>query len=687
MSKRARAQPDFLPRNIHLRLPSPASKIMSDPNIPMDEQDMLIADEVMRASFAHGDAPAAAANAYDDDDDALLQAAINASLADQDRVPTSGKRSSSEASARQQRSDIAGSSTSQRKESRSSSSARAAASGPIRNKKSRSANRPESGPSTPSPILASSSAVPHGSPRRRHRVSAAHDHETSTARLSGWNNSGIRMNSETGRAHTPPTGPTAAASSSSRGGTAPSAPSMRNRALSSMSVDEDGGNAATSQRASSTNTIAESFLPDEQAFDNELEALMSGPSGARARRRSQAQNGGGRRSFGAGSGSGTPMSASYERNGGASARRSSEHRSPLLGAYSNAATTGTGDDSVEFIGAYSAPNARSGPSFAQASRSVDSDVELLPESYGSGSARRSPFLHPALRSANLDDIPQDDDDGDLQLGEGMLSGTNARAAQNADDDDDEDDFEVTGSHRAGPMAEHLARLGPGTALQHALAMGRQLAHQAGNVEGDLDEDFDEDGDPAAAAMAHMRAMQSYMNAGGAHVPRNYDDEDEALQAALAASLADAEDAIGGNAPSRPARGFDQSTSSLPDGYDPDAFEAQATAAAVAAAMRSATPPPQDVERIARMREEARRKEHEERDRAERRARGEDVPSLPAALSPRKTGKGDDDSSSSSDDDDDDDDEDQEEEQKAEDEPEEVLTAEEIRRRRLARFNA
>ncbi|CAD6926987.1 unnamed protein product [Tilletia controversa] len=638
---------------------------MADRDTTQDEQEVRIADEVMRATF--GDA-AAAGTAYDDDDDALLQAAINASLADQDRVPTSGKRSSSSVSARQQTRELPASSSSHRTESGSSGSARAAASGPIRNKKSRPSSRPESGPSNASSVPSSSSAVLHGSPRRRHRV-GTNDHESSTPRLAGWNNPGIRMNADNhSHARTPPTGTSVAshaAGSSSRSGTAiPSGPIMRSRALSSMSVDDDNEHAAAAQGAFSratTNAGAEEFPGAEQDVDDDLEALMSGPSGARARRRSQAQNGGGRRSFG--SGSGTPMSTSYnDRNSGGAGRRSSEHRSPLLGS-----TSGTGDDSVEFLGGYSAPNARGGSAFAQAGRSADHDVDLLSGSYGSGSARRSPFLHPALRSANLDDIPQDDDDGDLQLGEGMLSSAHRRAA-----DDDEDEFEVMGSHRAGP----------GSALPRAFGLG-QPQHQpyrAENVEGDLDEDFDDDGDAAAATLAHMRAMQSmqsYLTAGGVHAPRNYDDEDEALQAALAASLADAEDAVGGSAHAHPVQG-------LPEDYDPDAFEAQATAAALSAGMRSGTPPPQDVERIARMREEARRKEQEERDRAERRARGEDVPSPPAAV--QETGDpGNDDSSSSSSSDEDDDEDTKE--RKGDDEPEEVLTAEEMRRRRLARFNA
>jgi len=194
--------------------------------------------------------------------------------------------------------------------------------------------------------------------------------------------------------------------------------------------------------------------------------------------------------------------------------------------------------------------------------------------------------------------------------------------------------------------------------------------------GDLDEAFDDDdGEDGGAHLDQMRAMQSYLAAGGMNAARDYDDEDEALQAALAASLVGNESGpAGGNASSR----LGQSTASLPEGYDPDTFEAQANAAALASARRTRTPPPQDVERIARMREEARRKEQEERDLAERRARGEQIESPPPATSRSKVAEKDDD-----DEDDDDDDDDDEGGAAAE----EVVSAEEMRRRRLARFNA
>ncbi|KAK0535300.1 hypothetical protein OC835_002412 [Tilletia horrida] len=661
------------------------------------------------AEAAAAEAEAAAMAAMLDDEDALLQAAINASLAEHDTAP----------SRRGKQSDLisSGQATMTQRREGAPSSARPGV-GHARNKKSRSSNHTEAGPSTPS--TGSTASAAHGSPRRRYRPAYQLDHEQSgSARLSGWNDAGIRMNAQPARssasnaaaaaaaaAETSGVGGTHSSASSSRNPAAltPGGANLRNRTQSSMSIDFDNDDA----RLPTPGQRSVGVDPDND--DAEFEALMAGPSGARARRRSRAQSSGGSRprpgsvsasASASASGAGTPIQFSA-----GSGRRSTEHRSPAMRPA--AAGTSAGDDSIEFLGAYSAPNARGvgGSSFG---RSADSDIELLPESYGSGSARRSPFLHPALRNANLDDIPQDDNDDVRSLeGEGM----GASAANDA-----EDDFEITGSRRAaarsggqsdlldtlmqrataaaggnlGPMAEHLARFGQAQgqirggggpssssdALRQALAM--QNAHD--DLDGDLDEEFDEDGE--AAALAHMRAMQSYLAAGGTHAGRNYDDEDEALQAALAASLADAEAPGGSGSGGGHQRRLDQSTSSLPEGYDPDAFEAQADAAAIAAAMRSPTPPPQDVERIARMREEARRKEQEERERAERRARGEEVPSPPPP--PTSAAKKRDADASDEDDDDDDDEEDEDEE--GQDSPEEVISAEEMRRRRLARFNA
>ncbi|PWZ00340.1 Josephin-domain-containing protein [Testicularia cyperi] len=134
---------------------------------------------------------------------------------------------------------------------------------------------------------------------------------------------------------------------------------------------------------------------------------------------------------------------------------------------------------------------------------------------------------------------------------------------------------------------------------------------------------------------------------GPRQDRHYDDEDAELQAALAASLGDTEAAerfaAGAGASSRP--------------------QLQA---------EDEAPVPADVDKIFRMREEARKKAQEERERQERLDRGEiiDEPG-PASAGAPKAGDG-------STGDEDDEGEDAEEE-------DEAVSAEEMRRRRLARF--
>ena len=136
---------------------------------------------------------------------------------------------------------------------------------------------------------------------------------------------------------------------------------------------------------------------------------------------------------------------------------------------------------------------------------------------------------------------------------------------------------------------------------------------------------------------------------GPRADRNYDDEDAQLQAALAASLGD---------PTAAAK-F-ESTSSAPSRDWPYGdYETEKT------------PPPADVDRIFKMREEAKRKE---REREERRARGEDSPE------PEQPGATESSGAKKASGNDDEDDEDDESEAEAEE-----VSAEEMRRRRLARF--
>lgn len=153
---------------------------------------------------------------------------------------------------------------------------------------------------------------------------------------------------------------------------------------------------------------------------------------------------------------------------------------------------------------------------------------------------------------------------------------------------------------------------------------------------DLIDPFSVPGAPEASALI------------GPRQDRFYDDEDAELQAALAASLGDTEAAerfaLGNPNYRHPQRGAEEKQTAIPE----------------------------DVDRISRMREEARRKAREEQERQERRARGEVVEE--AAAENKAGGSSSNGGATGG----------AEEEDEEESEAEEV-SAEEMRRRRLARF--
>ncbi len=260
-------------------------------------------------------------------------------------------------------------------------------------------------------------------------------------------------------------------------------------------------------------------------------------------------------------------------------------------------------------------------------RADDSDVQIIDDSFGhtrsaAAATRRSPFLHPAVRRTVQGAGEEDDDVDAVELRESSHSGIVI------DDDDDDDD--------AALYAE--------------------------------EEDNDEGMDPFSIPNAPEASALI-----GPRQDRYYDDEDEALQAALAASMGDT------SALERlQARGGSGSGSNAAHLRD-----AQRDPAAAAAARFEAeafrTPPPEDVGRIARMREEARRKEQEEREKEQRRAAG--------IFSDKEEAE--------DDDDEEEDDEDdspgagaaQSDLASSQAEADAAVTADEMRRRRLARFGA
>ncbi|MCO5582987.1 hypothetical protein L7F22_036892 [Adiantum nelumboides] len=226
------------------------------------------------------------------------------------------------------------------------------------------------------------------------------------------------------------------------------------------------------------------------------------------------------------------------------------------------------------------------------------------------------------------------------------SGSRAETAIAVDDDDsfpsgdaqqDEDDFEEI--HTSAPRSPFLNPV-----LAQAAAAAAAAAGGGGGSGTASDEDFH--------SVSSGDAEEGWAGLGesvtGPVQDRTYDDEDAELQAALAASMRDT-----GGAPLE----ADEST-------------------LMAAQMRewnrgeSNSPPPADVERIARMRAEARQKEREEREMRERLERGE-VIEEPAATQGKSATDG------QVDGEDDEDDED--------DAPQ--PSAEEMRKARLARFGA
>lgn len=224
--------------------------------------------------------------------------------------------------------------------------------------------------------------------------------------------------------------------------------------------------------------------------------------------------------------------------------------------------------------------------------------------------------------ASRDDaIPLDDESGSesdgVQPASSRPSGSNVIAID--DDDDDDDDDEQDESVLAARGQPRSPFLNP--------VMGA-------SIDSDVEEDF-----LSASSGDEVQEVDSWAPAAAAGPPqdRMYDDEDADLQRALAASMRDAEG--GGDWPefagfgAQPSQGRERSRT------------------------------PDDVGRIAKMREEAKRKEREEREEAERIARGE----APSRKETKEKAGGEDDDS--------------------DDEEAEVLSPEEIRRRRLARFGA
>ncbi|KDN53222.1 Josephin-domain-containing protein [Tilletiaria anomala UBC 951] len=228
------------------------------------------------------------------------------------------------------------------------------------------------------------------------------------------------------------------------------------------------------------------------------------------------------------------------------------------------------------------------------------------------SSRRSPFLHPALR--------------------GTIEGAEA--------DDEEVDLLHSSSAPSRPPMRH--------------AVAPVIDVDAFDDDNDLDELLP--GDNASIDPFKIRGAPEASALIGPARDRVYDDEDAALQAALAASMGDTS-------------ALERLQAGRGGGGDRDVAHARATAAAVIEAYH--TPAPDDVERISRMRAEARAKEQLERERAERRVRGEVSPVKESASTAKCKTTG----------------EEGEGESDEEEEAEEVeqISPEEIRRRRLARF--
>lgn len=252
-------------------------------------------------------------------------------------------------------------------------------------------------------------------------------------------------------------------------------------------------------------------------------------------------------------------------------------------------------------------------------------------------------------------VDYEDEDGQSNhMGSTDISLT-GDAIEIADDDEFEQMQAAASAPRSPFLNPALIRSGGSTNSDddfHSLSSGDEDANLGESwVQGDID------------VVRRQAMMQN----------RAYDDEDAQFQAALAASMREA--GTQSTTQATPGAGHtfedDLAAASWINEEDSRAIrEAQASFNSMIrqASNRSNTPPPADVERIARMRAEAKRKAEEEET---ARLRGETAAALgQREASPTSKEQGA-----------------EEEEQDSSDEDETTLSPEEIRRARLARFNA
>ncbi|PWN20077.1 Josephin-domain-containing protein [Microstroma glucosiphilum] len=257
-------------------------------------------------------------------------------------------------------------------------------------------------------------------------------------------------------------------------------------------------------------------------------------------------------------------------------------------------------------------------------RSVDEDLIAGLES------ARSPFLHPSLRD---------------HVGPG-----------DAIEDEVEELHALDGSANG-----RAARPNPSMPLTRPQPHGNVI--EISSDDEDIDADFEEQ--DSLAWKAATAAFQDLRD-------RDYDDEDAELQRALAASIAAGPSSASSTSIAQQGR---QSSPDLSGGVS--AEEQAEIMAAIAAARGQRSPTPADVGRIARMREEAKRKEREAREREERRERGVYTPepeSVRKMMASANQGQGTEGA-----------DEDEEDEDEDEDRDSKQMSAEELRKMRLARF--